>query len=263
MAMQTELHIIVISNRKGGSGKTTVSVNLAAEFTALGKRVLLIDLDSQGHCALGVGVKPKIGDARVHHLFLDPAATLTDAIQPTTIENLWLAPADTLFDHGSGMRDEQRLRNAIISEGLKARFDLIIIDTPPSLDTLLLNGLMAATRVLIPYVPHFLSYEGVRQLVRVLFKVMTRDNRGLKILGFLPTMAAENIRQHRTVTGEMSHQFGANRVLNPIRSDIRLAESFAAGKPIRFYAPKSRGAEDFMQLGQALAEALHDPSHPG
>lgn len=156
------MHIIAISNRKGGTGKTTVSVNLAAELAALGLRVLLIDLDSQGHCAVGCGVKPKAGEPSVHRLFIDPAATLSDAIVPTIMNKLWLAPADPLFDHGSGERDDQRLRNAIADEKLAERFDIIVIDTPPSLDALLVNGLLAATRVLVPYVPHYLSYEGVR-----------------------------------------------------------------------------------------------------
>lgn len=254
--------ILAISNRKGGTGKTTVSVNLAAEFAALGRRVLLIDLDSQGHCAVGCGIKPRADEASVHRLFIDPAATLSEAIRPTAMENLWIAPADPLFDHGRGARDDLRLRRAISDERLAERFDLIIIDTPPSLDALLINGLIAATRVLVPYVPHFLSYEGVRQLVRVLFKIMTRDNRELKILGFLPTMAAEHIRQHRAVTSEMSLQFGAHRVLPSIRNDIRLAEAFSTGQPIRLYAPKSRGAADFEQLAKCLANGLSKQESP-
>ena len=248
------MHVIAISNRKGGTGKTTVSVNLAAELAALGLRVLLIDLDSQGHCAMGVGSKPLPDAPRVHRLFLDPRATLSESIQPTALQNLSLAPADPLFDHGSGVADHQRLKNAIADEQLSARFDLILIDTPPSLDALLVNGLQAATRVLVPYVPHYLSYEGVRQLVRVLFKIMTHDNRELKILGFLPTMTAEHIRQHRNINGEVSHQFGAHRVLAGIRNDIKLAEAFSAGQPIRLYAPKCRGAMDFAQLAQLVAE---------
>ncbi len=252
------MHVIAISNRKGGTGKTTVSVNLAAELATSGRRVLLIDLDSQGHCAVGFGLRPKAGEPSVHRLFIDPTATLSEAIRPTVLQTLWLAPADPLFDHGSGERNDRRLRQAIVDERLAERFDLIVIDTPPSLDALLVNGLLAANRVLVPYVPHFLSYDGVRQLMRVLFKVMTRDNRELKILGFLPTMAAEHIRQHRAVTSEVSQQFGAHRVLPGIRNDIRLAEAFAAGQPIGLYAPKSRGAADFAQLAALLANVLTD-----
>jgi chromosome partitioning protein len=133
---------------------------------------------------------------------------------------------------------------------------VVIVDTPPSLDALLLNALTAANWVLVPYVPHHLSFEGVRQLMRVLFKIMTKANPRLKILGFLPTSAAEHIRQHRAVTSEVSRQFGANRVLSGIRSDIRLAEAFAAGKPVRHYAPTCRGARDFADLTANLSLAL-------
>lgn len=245
---------LAVSNRKGGAGKTTVSVNLAAEFAALGQRVLLIDLDSQGHCAFGLGIKPS--GATVHRIFADPQANLSEAIHSTAVENLWLAPADTLFDHGSGARNEDRLRIALATEGVTERFDIIIIDTPPSLDALLINGLMAADKVLVPYVPHPLSFEGVRQLVRVLFRLMSGPNRNLQLLGFLPTMAAEHVRQHRAVTGDMTRQFGAHRVMPGIRSDIRLAEAFAAGKPVRYYASRSRGAQDFADLAESLAPFL-------
>jgi len=255
------VRILVVSNRKGGTGKTTVAVNLAAELAALGRRVLLIDLDSQGHCALGVGFKPAVGTPNVHRLFADPAARLLDAIVPTATGNLWLAPADPSFDHGSGVRDDRRLRQAIADEGLADRFDIIVIDTPPSLDTLLINALIAADRLLVPYVPHHLSYEGVRQLMRALFRIMTRENRGLKILGFLPTMAAGHVRQHRAITGQVAVEFGASRVLPAIRADIRLAEAFAAGQPIRAYAPRSRGAEDFALLATALDARLREREH--
>ncbi|HEX5391702.1 MAG TPA: ParA family protein [Rhodocyclaceae bacterium] len=252
------MHVIAVSNRKGGTGKTTVSVNLATELALLGQRVLLVDLDSQGHCAVGLGIKVDDDQTYAHRIFLDPAATLADTFRETLVPGLWLAPADPRFDHGSGARDDMRLRRALEQENLSSHFDVVVIDTPPSLDALLVNGLMAATRVLVPYVPHHLSFEGVRQLIRVLFRVMTSDNRSLKILGFLPTMQADYIRQHRAVTGLVGLEFGANRVLPGIRSDIRLAESFAVGRPISLYAPKSRGAEDFRRLGSAVAVHLSE-----
>ncbi|EGW23331.1 ParA family protein [Methylobacter tundripaludum] len=247
-------YIIAISNRKGGTGKTTVSVNIAAELAALGKRVLLVDLDTQGHCAVGLGVNATPPEHSVHNLFIDPTARLADAIRDTDFPNLFLAPADQLFEHGSGVRDVRRLANALAEPEIKERFDVVIVDTPPSFDVLLLNALSVANWVLVPYVPHHLSFEGVRQLMRVLFKVMSGENPSLKILGFLPMMVAQHIRQHRAISGEVSRQFGAHRVMSGIRNDIRLAESFAAGKPIRYYAPKSRAAEDFAQLGAVLVQ---------
>jgi chromosome partitioning protein len=217
---------------------------------------LLVDLDSQGHCAVGLGIKIAKGEATAHDIFTDPDLRFAQVVRESAFPKLALAPADQLFEHGSGLRDERRLARALADEEIAGRFDVVIVDTPPSLDHLLINAMTAANWVLVPYIPHHLSFEGVRQLMRVLFKVMTGANPRLKILGFLPTNAAEHIRQHRAITAEVSRQFGAHRVLSGIRSDIRLAEAFAAGKPVRHYAPKCRGAEDFAVLAGSLVTTL-------
>lgn len=258
LSTAARLRVIAVCNRKGGAGKTTTSVNLAAELAHLGWRVLLLDLDSQGHCAVGLGFKPQAGQATVHSLFTAPEARLLDAVRDTAYANLALAAADQLFEHGSGTRDELRLAQALQDPALADRFDLVIVDTPPSLDLLLFNALSAAHWVLVPFVPHPLSYEGVRQLMRVLFRVMSRQNPDLKLLGFLPMMAAENIRQHRTITGDVARQYGAPRLLGAIRNDIKLAESFAAGLPARLYAPSSRGAQDYAALAVCVTQLLGD-----
>ncbi len=248
--------ILVITNRKGGAGKTTVSVNLAAEFAALEKRVLLIDLDSQGHCAVGLGVKVTAGQKTIHDIFTVDPFSIHEIICETAVKNVSLLPANTTFRHQNSGNDEMCLARVLAEKVISEKFDLVIIDTPPSLDNLLLNALCAANWVLIPYVPHPLSFEGVRQLIRVLFKVLSEKNPALKILGFLPVMTTSNVRQHKQVTEQVSKQFGALRVLHGIRTDIKLAEAFAANKPVRFYAPKSRGAEDFSQLAKLLFELM-------
>lgn len=246
--------IFVVSNRKGGAGKTTVAVNLAAELAASGLRVLLVDLDSQGHCAVGLGLKVAKGAPTVHDIFRSTQARLAPAVRASVFENLSLAPADPLFEHGEGLHDEELLRRALAEDEIVANFDVVVLDTPPSLDILLLNALTAAHWVVVPFVPHPLSAEGVRQLMRVLFKIISGNNQVLKLAGFLPMMGTERVRIHRTVTGEVSHQFGASRLLPLIRNDIRLAEAFAVGKPIRYFAPASHGAEDFARLGSVLAQ---------
>lgn len=243
--MPTETTILVVTNRKGGSGKTTTSVNLAAEFAALGRRTLLVDLDTQGHCAVGLDVATGRETLTVHHLFRDTRARLLAAVHPTAWPNLHLVPADPLFEHGMGTVGQLRLSRAITEEKLADRYDVIILDTPPSLDDLLLNGLCAARWVVVPFLPHHLSGEGIRSLARVLFKVKSSVNPQLQVLAFLPVMLDRRICQHRTVSEGVSRQFGQGRLLSGIRSDIKLVEAFAHRRPIRAYMPGCRGAEDY------------------
>ena len=244
--------ILVVSNRKGGSGKTSTSVNVAAELAAQGQRVLLVDLDTQGHCAIGLGLKPQRNAPTVHG-FLAGRHGLRQAMVESSWPGLHLIAADPLFEHGDVRPGELLLHDALVAEGLVDDYDTIILDTPPSLDGLLINALCAADRVLVPFVPHFLSGEGVRQLVRLLFRVASRGlNERLKVLGFLPVMVDARIGQHREVNASLSHQFGAARLLPGIRTDIKVAEAFAVGKPVREHAPHSRSTADYAQAVLAL-----------
>ena len=250
------MSVLIISNRKGGAGKTTTAVNLAAEFSAAGKKTLLIDLDTQGHCSIGLGIKVNRSEPSIHTLFTNPTATIGEAVRKTGIDNLFTVPADPLFNHGDVDSKPYRLKNAIEQENLSSKYDIIIIDTPPSLDALLLNGLIAADFVLVPFIPHHLSYEGIKQLIRALYPIMVRENRDLKILGFLPNMASDRIKFHINMRGKIAKEFGMAKILSPIRRNIRLAEAFEAGKPIRYYAPKSTGAHDYSVVANEVLSLL-------
>jgi chromosome partitioning protein len=254
--MSAAAEIIVVTNRKGGTGKTTTSVNLAAEFAAQGQRVLLIDMDTQGHCAVGLDVTPAKDGPTVHSLFLTNEFRLSEAIVQTAWPNLSLIPANQLFEHGSCTADSTRLARALHDEGLAERYDLIIIDSPPSFDELLLNSLCAARRVLVPFVPHHLSGEGMRNLARILFRVASDSNPDLKLLAFLPIMQDRRIGQHRSVADGVARQFGQGRLLTGIRTDIKLAESFAHRQPVRSYMPACRGAEDYAVAAREIGERL-------
>ncbi len=254
----SSMKIITVSNRKGGAGKTTVSVNLAATLAALGFRVLLIDLDSQGHCAVGLGIKVGREQRKSHDIFRASPCAISETIISSAYARLSLSPADQTFEHGSGSQDDTVLAKALNTPEIQHRFDVVVIDTPPSLDSLLLNALNAAHWVLIPFVPHPLSFEGIKQLTRVLFKVMSSSNPKLKILGFIPVMMANHINQHKQTMSNISNDFGGHRLLQGIRTDIRLAESFAAGRPIPYYDVKSRATADFVQLGKTIKTLLTD-----
>ncbi|MBN2885236.1 MAG: ParA family protein [Chromatiaceae bacterium] len=248
--------VLAITNRKGGTGKTTTAVNLAAGFAARGQRTLLIDLDTQGHCALGLGMSLGEGQPAAQHLFAETPIALEEAIVPSRWEGLHLIPADTSFQHDRTPSDEGALARALAAPAIAEGYDLILIDTPPSLDRLLLNALGAAHATLIPFVPHPLAEEGVRQLARLFFRVAMASNANLRLLGVLPIQFDGRTGQHKRGCAQLAHQYGRERLLPPIRNDIRLAEAFAAGQPIEVFAPRSRGAEDYRRVLDQLLERM-------
>ena len=250
---------IAICNRKGGTGKSTVSVNLAAGLAEHGFRVLIIDLDSQSHCAAGLGIKPSA--PFIHDIFRGDHQALNDSIVLSDYPGLWLSPADPTFDHNNAGENQLQLDEVLQQSGIDDRFDVVLMDTPPSQDQLLMNALMAADWVVVPFVPHFLSYQGIKQLVRLMHSVKLSSNPKLQLAGFLPTMASKTMKHHKAVMEEVSRHFGHDRILPAIRTDIRLADAFSKGQPVIGFAPKSRAAEDFSVLSQCIGERLSEREH--
>ena len=215
--------ILTISNRKGGSGKSTTSVNLAAECGARGRRTLLVDLDTQGHAGLGFGIVPERDAPTAHHIFTSLDFDLQTAIRPTAFPGVSVAPADQLFDGTTAVdRSVSALQRCLRIPEITARFDLVIVDTPPSLDMILVNALAAADGVLVPMIPHALSAEGVRQLARLFFRIATTVNNDLKVVGLLPVMLNVHTNHHRETMQDIAREFGIEHVLTGIRTDIRL-----------------------------------------
>ncbi|WP_404419921.1 ParA family protein [Marinospirillum sp.] len=249
MLEQLTRPILAISNRKGGTGKTTTAVNLAAELAARQYRVLLVDTDSQGHCALGLGIRWRPGQPNLHDLFSDRPPSLQEVILKTATPGLDLVAANTRFEGLWGTEDTGILKRALEEA---QDYDFILLDTPPSVDLVLINALTAASGVLIPAVPHHLGAEGVRQLTQLFYRVASRDNPGLKLLGIVPVMADPQVPGHREVVEELKKAFGPGRMLRGVRRDQRLAEAFAAGQPIRQYAGRSRGAMDYFMMTEQL-----------
>ncbi|WP_353684292.1 ParA family protein [Thermodesulfovibrio sp. 3907-1M] len=243
--------IITVTNRKGGTGKSTTVVNLSAEFALRGKKILVIDLDTQGHATIGLGLSLNKNLYTIHSILCNSEVSILKAVFKTDWENLFIIPADPLFEHGRVLNN-RALRDVIEKAGFHREFDFILIDTPPSLDSLLINALVASDYVLIPFLPHFLSTEGIKSLARLFFKIAVRENPSLKLLGLIPVMINQRIQQHRKVTDSVSNQFGKNRVFHGIRADIKLVEAFENHTPVKLYSPNSRGALDYEILADEI-----------
>ncbi len=249
--------IVAVANRKGGTGKTTTAVNVAAEWASHGYRTLLVDLDSQAHAGYGVGcAEPGRDGPFVHGMFCDSQFEFSKVIRSTPIDHLWLAPADRNFEETEIDGRAEVLRLHLADETIGSRFDRVVLDTPPTLDIASVSALASANAVLVPFLPHFLSEVGVGQLARLFYKVATRYNRGLRLLALLPVMMNRRTNLHRHVLNKLKQQFGERKMMQGIRTNVQLAEAFAAGRPVRHYAPKSRGATDYRDLVRELEDLL-------
>ncbi len=243
---------IVISNRKGGSAKTTTAVNIASGLAKYGS-VLLLDLDTQGHASIGVGCEPS-ETLGVHSIF--DGSTLSETFIPTVHDNLTLSPALIHFDVYEYADLRGILKNRFKREKIADFFDYCVIDTPPTFDALLKNSLEVADSVLIPFVPHHLGVVAVGQMLRALYKSAKAQEREIVDISILPVMYNPHINEHKESVQKVKTSFGAEKLLSPIGIDIKLAQQFESGSPIILDDRRSKGMKDYKKCVQELQERL-------
>lgn len=246
--------IISIINQKGGSGKTTTTVNLGAYLANFGKKILLIDLDPQANTTIHLGLNPHEIEKSIYDVMMN-SLSISKIFKQTEVKNLFICPANinlsgVEIELAGVIGREVVLKDAI--DNIVENFEYVLIDCPPSLSLLTVNALTAAKEIIIPVQTEFFALEGMGKLFNTVEIVKKRLNKDLNITGILPTMFDGRTKLSREVIEKIKEHFGNQVYKTSIRKNIKLAEASSHGKPILLYDLNSTGADDYKSFSKEV-----------